>query len=214
MEKDLSSFLCLLSQDQNTYYSFPPDTNESTVSLLMASDVSRYKRAQASIQMAALNLRPHSHQYIDVQACGPISRLAGWTRLRHYIASSLPATVHITLYYLPENVVHRNDNVRRDLTYDDTVYGVTLYLQRLYKLVIWYNEIYIQLQSPGLLRECTPICLSNRFIRVNQILFIRYSVHEERERESYINIFDSYMSIVQYFESLFHSDKFQNRYIV
>jgi len=45
----------------------------SPLPLLMLSDASHYKRAQAPIRIAALNLRPRSHQYIHVRRKGSLS---------------------------------------------------------------------------------------------------------------------------------------------
>lgn len=98
-----------------------------------------------SIWMAALNLRPHSHQYIDVQPLGSCLQASLWTNPAQTLYCQLitPAAVHITLYYLPENVVLRNGNVCRNLAYTMTPYnGATCIIpKRLYKLVIWYGEI-------------------------------------------------------------------------
>lgn len=88
--------------------------------------------------MAALNLRPHSHQYIDVQAWGSYLQA---TRLDQVgLDIILPA-------HYQQRFISRFTTFRKMLStemtmcaeisqYDDTIYGVALYPQRLYKLII------------------------------------------------------------------------------
>lgn len=178
MERDLLFLPCLLSSDHNTYYSSSSDTEESTVSLLMVSDVSCYKRAQAcrygwqlliSVR-TVINILMSSREVLSPGQPGP-------SRPRHYIASSLHQQRFISRFTTLRKMLSSEMTMYAKIsrTYTVTPYnGATCIIpKRLYKLVIWCGEINTMivssLSSTELLRECTPICLSARFIRVNQI---------------------------------------------